>query len=78
MCMQVCSAAARSDTGHLLSLYESAPRMAPYLMDPLLDRLRARLAAALSAFSPSVPLHFAAATLGFDTLRQVIVDLFPV
>ncbi|CAL8465200.1 g4735 [Coccomyxa elongata] len=69
--LQVCLAAARSDTCHLLSLYESAPRMAPYLMDPLLDRLRARLAAALSAFSPSVPLHFAAATSGFDTLRQV-------
>ncbi|BDA50297.1 Leukocyte receptor cluster member 8 homolog [Coccomyxa sp. Obi] len=69
--LQVCLAAARSDTCQLLSLYESAPRMAPYLMDPLLDRLRARLAAALSGFSPSVPLRFAAATLGFDTLRQV-------
>lgn len=64
-------AAAREDPCELLELYDSAPRMAPYLMDRLLERLRARLAAALSAFSPSVPLTFVACALGFDTARQV-------
>lgn len=68
---QVCLACARSDASELLELYASAPRMTPYLMDALLQRLRGRLAAALSAYSPSVPLSLVAAALGFDTLRQV-------
>ena len=49
--------------------------MTPYLMDALLERLRGRLAAALSAYSPSVPLVHVAAALGFDTLRQVTAAL---
>lgn len=68
---QVCLACVRSDACELLELYASAPRMTPYLMDALLERLRGRLAAALSAYSPSVPLSLVAAALGFDTLRQV-------
>jgi len=71
---QVCMAAAREDPCELLELYDSAPRMAPYLLDRLLERLRARLAAALSAFSPSVPLTFVACALGFDTARQVALS----
>ncbi|EIE23285.1 hypothetical protein COCSUDRAFT_63639 [Coccomyxa subellipsoidea C-169] len=68
--LRVCLACARSDACELLDLYASAPRMTPYLMDGLLERLRVRLAAALSAYSPSVPLASVAGTLGFDTLRQ--------
>ncbi|KAK9903296.1 hypothetical protein WJX75_002137 [Coccomyxa subellipsoidea] len=68
--LRVCLACVRSDACELLELYASAPRMTPYLMDALLERLRGRLAAALSAYSPSVPLSLVAAALGFDTLRQ--------
>jgi hypothetical protein len=59
------------DLRALLDLYERAPRMAPYLMDLLVPQLRARVVATLPAFSPSMPLSFAAELLGFDTLREV-------
>lgn len=59
------------DMAQLLELLEAAPRMAPYLIDPLLSRQRGALAAALSAFSPVISLTFAAEQLGFDTLHEV-------
>lgn len=50
-----------------MSLYASAPRMAPYLMDALLPAVRAKgLAAMLAAHRPTrLPLRWAAAQLGF-------------
>lgn len=65
-------AAHHGDVAQLLHLLTSAPRMSPYLIDPLLTKQRARLAAALSAFSPVISLTFAAEQLGFDTLHEVI------
>lgn len=60
---------------HFMSLYGSAPRMAPYLMDQLLPRVRAAgLATILVAYCPTrLPLDWMMVQLGFaeDQMQEV-------
>ena len=57
-----------------MTLYASAPRMAPYMMDKLLEGMRSQMLATFTAFRPSLSLTFVAAQLCYDTLEEVRVD----
>lgn len=54
-----------------MKLYQTAPRMAPYLMDLLIAKLRGRgYGVLLSAYLPSLPLMTLGGWLGFDNRKQ--------
>ena len=69
--LQVCKTVCHQDARGLVRLYADAPRMAPYLMDPMLERLRKHCAAVMHAYSGPVPLSSAATILCFDTRKEV-------
>lgn len=60
-----------------MSLYASAPRMAPYFMDQLLPRVRgAAMATMLAAYHPTrLPLDWVMVQLGFGEDQQQEVRL---
>lgn len=71
--LKVCAAFKSANIHAFLQLYLPAPRMTPYLMDPLLDQLRpAALRRILVAHNPlPVPLDWLVAHLGCSSAEQV-------
>ncbi|KAI7844718.1 hypothetical protein COHA_001806 [Chlorella ohadii] len=74
--LAVCRAFLGNDFVNFLRLYESAPRMAPYLMDALLAKMRSKAySTVLAAFQPSVPLSALAGWFGFTKKKEAAAFL---
>eukprot|EP00887_Chlorella_sp_A99_P006745 scaffold3.g6745.t1 len=70
-CRAVVRAFTSTDYVGFMKLYQTAPRMAPYLMDLLIAKLRGRgYGVLLSAYLPSLPLMTLGGWLGFDNRKQ--------
>eukprot|EP00898_Chlorokybus_atmophyticus_P008095 jgi/Chlat1/8287/Chrsp78S07704 len=69
--LQVCSAINLGDHHSFFTLYDCAPRMAPYLMDKLTLQVRTRTyRVLLRSYQPSLPLSFVARELGFGNIEE--------
>ncbi|PRW59764.1 Leukocyte receptor cluster member 8 isoform A [Chlorella sorokiniana] len=74
--LAVCRAFLGNDFVNFLRLYESAPRMSPYLMDALLAKMRSKAySTVLAAFQPSVPLSALAGWFGFTKKKEAAAFL---